>query len=92
MAFAVAPLTDRDADELIHSIRSVALLEGFRGRPPADVDALREVLLRVSLIGQHVPDILELDLNPVIVLPAGHGCRVVDARARVGRVMPPLPR
>jgi hypothetical protein len=37
----------------------------------------------VSLIGQHVPEIVELDLNPVIALPDGHGCRIVDARARV---------
>jgi hypothetical protein len=42
------------------------------------------VLLRVSLIGQHVPEIQELDLNPVIALPAGQGCRIVDARVRVG--------
>ena len=84
VGFRIAPLTDRDADDLIHGIRSVPLLTGYRGRPHADLDALREVLLRVSLIGQHVPEILELDLNPVIALPRGQGCRVVDARVRVG--------
>ena len=84
VGFRIAPLTDRDADDLIRGIRSFPLLTGYRGRPNADLEALREVLLRVSLIGQHVPEILELDLNPVIALPAGQGCRVVDARVRVG--------
>jgi len=84
VGFRIAPLTDRDADDLIHGIRSYPLLTGYRGRPNTDLEALREVLLRVSLIGQHVPEILELDLNPVIALPAGQGCRVVDARVRIG--------
>lgn len=83
VAFRIAPLTDRDADDLIHSVRSAPLLAGYRGRPAADVEALREVLLRVSLIAQHVPEIVEMDLNPVIALPAGQGCSIVDARIRV---------
>jgi len=83
VAFRIAPLTDRDADALLRGVRGYQLLKGYRGRPACDVEALREVLLRVSLIGQHVPEIVELDLNPVIALPDGHGCRIVDARARV---------
>jgi acetate---CoA ligase (ADP-forming) len=83
VGFRVAPLTDRDADELLHGIRGVRLLEGYRGHAPADVDALREVLLRVSQLAVDVPEIVELDLNPVIALPPGHGCRIVDARMRV---------
>jgi acetate---CoA ligase (ADP-forming) len=85
MRFRCAPLTDRDADELLHDMRGFALLEGHRGRPRADVDALGEVVLRVSRLAEEVPQILELDLNPVIVLAAGKGCRVVDARIKVGR-------
>ncbi len=83
VAFRIAPLTDRDADALLRGVRGYQLLQGYRGRPACDVEALREVLLRVSLIGQHVPEIVELDLNPVIALPDGHGCRIVDARVRV---------
>jgi acyl-CoA synthetase (NDP forming) len=83
--FRIAPLTDRDADELLHEIRGFPLLQGYRGQPAADVDALRDVLLRVSRLADELPEILELDLNPVIVLPAGHGCRIVDARIKVGR-------
>jgi acetate---CoA ligase (ADP-forming) len=81
--FRVAPLTDRDADELLQGIRGLPLLQGYRGHPPADLDALREVLLRVSRLAVDVPEIVTLDLNPVIALPPGHGCRIVDARVRV---------
>jgi acetate---CoA ligase (ADP-forming) len=81
--FRVAPLTDRDADELLHGIRGLPLLKGYRGRPPADLETLRELLLRVSRLAVDVPEIAELDLNPVIALRPGHGCRIVDARVKV---------
>jgi acyl-CoA synthetase (NDP forming) len=83
--FRVAPLTDRDADELVHGIKGFALLQGYRGHAPADVDALREALLRLSRLAEEIPEVLELDLNPVIALPPGNGCRIVDARIRVGQ-------
>ena len=86
VAFRIAPLSECDVRELMHAIRSFPLLQGHRGRPAADVDALQEILLRVSLLAQHVPELRELDLNPVIVLPAGQGCRIVDARGRVAAV------
>jgi acyl-CoA synthetase (NDP forming) len=83
VAFRIHPLTDRDARELVHSVRGAALLDGFRGAPPGDVTALEEVLLRVSqLIADH-PAIREMDLNPVKVLEPGRGCVVVDARVLV---------
>ncbi len=81
--FRVAPLTDRDADELLHGIRGFKLLQGYRGHPPADVDALRDLLLRVARIAEDVPEIAELDFNPVIALAPGNGYRIVDARIRV---------
>ncbi len=83
--FRIAPLTDRDADELMREIRGFRLLQGYRGQPAADVAALRDVLLRVSRLADEVPEIVELDLNPVIALADGHGCRIVDARIKVGR-------
>jgi acetate---CoA ligase (ADP-forming) len=83
VCFRVAPLTDRDADELLYGIRGLPLLKGYRGHAPADLDALREMLLRVSRLATDVPEISEVDLNPVIALAPGHGCRVVDARIRV---------
>lgn len=81
--FRVAPLTDRDADDLLREIRGFPLLTGHRGRPAADVDALRDALLRMSCLAAHVPEIVELDLNPVIALAPGAGCRVIDARIKV---------
>src|SRR5262249_25412113 len=83
LRFRLAPLTDRDADELIHGIRGLPLLFGYRGHPPADLDALREVLLRMSRLAVEVPEIVEVDLNPVLAMAPGLGCRIVDARIRV---------
>ena len=91
--FRIAPLTDHDADELLHEMRGFALLDGYRGRPRADVEALTEVVLRVSRMAEEIPEIVELDLNPVIVLDAGKGCRIVHARMKVrkaGAVACPL--
>jgi acetate---CoA ligase (ADP-forming) len=79
----IAPLTDRDVDELIHGIKGFPLLQGYRGHPAADVDALRDLLLRLSRLADDVPEIAELDLNPVMVLAPGLGCRIADARIRV---------
>jgi acetate---CoA ligase (ADP-forming) len=81
--FRLAPLTDRDADELLHEIRGLPLLAGYRGHPSADLDALRDLLLRVSRLAVEVPEIAELDLNPVMAMSPGKGCRIVDARVNV---------
>jgi acetyl coenzyme A synthetase (ADP forming)-like protein len=83
VAFRVHPLTDRDARELVRSVRGYPLLGGWRGAPPSDVAAVEEALLRVSqLAGEH-PEVVEMDLNPIMVLPAGRGCTVIDARVAV---------
>ncbi len=77
----LTPLTDVDATEMIRGIRAAPLLLGHRGSTPVSVAALAEVLLRVSRLADEVPEIAELDLNPVI---ARHdGARPVDARIRV---------
>jgi acyl-CoA synthetase (NDP forming) len=83
VCFRVTPLTDRDAVEMVGSIRGYRLFQGYRGHPPADVAAIEDVLLRVSLLVEEVPEVRELDLNPVFALPPGEGCRIVDARVRV---------
>jgi acyl-CoA synthetase (NDP forming) len=82
--FRITPLTDRDASEMVHEIRGFRLLEGYRGHPPADIEAIQEMLLRVSRMVEDIPEIRELDLNPVFALPPGKGCAVVDTRIRVG--------
>ncbi len=77
----LAPLTDADAGDLIRSIRAAPLLLGHRGAPAADLAALSDALLRVSRLAGDLPEVAELDLNPVIARP--DGVFAVDARIRV---------
>ena len=81
--FRITPLTDRDAAQMVREIKGYRLLQGYRGHPAADVDAIEEVLLRVSRLVEDIPEISELDLNPIFALPPGQGCKIVDARIRV---------
>jgi len=83
VCFRVAPLSDADAAELVRGIRGFRLLEGYRGHPAADLSAIEETLLRVSRLAEEVPEIGELDLNPVFAFPPGEGCRIADARVQV---------
>jgi acyl-CoA synthetase (NDP forming) len=82
-AFRLTPLTDHDAQELVHTGKAGRLLAGFRGAAPADGEAVEDLLLRVSQLAEDLPELAELDLNPVIAGPSG--CVVVDARARLAR-------
>jgi acetate---CoA ligase (ADP-forming) len=85
----LAPLTRSDAGEMIRSLRTFPLLDGYRGAERADVGALEDVLLRVSALAAAQPEIVELDCNPVLVGP--HGATVVDARVRIEAPRPPRP-
>ena len=84
VAFRLPPVTDRDAADMLSSLRANVLLDGYRGAPPGDRDALASLILRVSALVEHIPELLELDLNPVKVLPPGQGVIVVDGRMRIG--------
>jgi acyl-CoA synthetase (NDP forming) len=81
--FRVAPLTDRDATEMVEGIKSYRLLEGYRGQPAVDLKAIEEIILRVSHLAEVIPEISEIDFNPIFALPEGQGCRIVDARIRI---------
>ena len=85
-AARLAPLTETDADTLINSIRSAPLLHGHRGSAAADIPALRDVLMRVSRLADDLPEVTELDLNPVIARQLG--AVAVDARIRVTPQVP----
>jgi acetyl coenzyme A synthetase (ADP forming)-like protein len=84
--FRLAPLTDLDAEELVHAGKAGRLVAGFRGAPPADDDALVDLMLRLSRLAEDLPEVAELDLNPVLALP--DRCVAVDARVRVARQTP----
>lgn len=86
VSFRALPIRRVDAAEMIAETRAAQLLRGHRGRPPADVDALVETLLQVSQMAEDLgDDLLELDVNPLIVGPAGSGVQVVDALLVRGR-------
>ena len=83
VAIRLHPLTDLDAKELVVSIKMVKLFEGFRGSPPSDTQAIEDLLLRLSALVDDVPQIAELDFNPVKVMPRGQNYWIVDARIMV---------
>jgi acyl-CoA synthetase (NDP forming) len=83
VSFRIHPLTDRDAHAMIREVKGFPLLDGYRGSPRTDLEALEDGLLRLSRLAADLPEITEIDLNPVKVLPRGRGVRVVDARMRL---------
>jgi acetyl coenzyme A synthetase (ADP forming)-like protein len=82
----VAPLTQSDVDEMVRSIRAYPILTGARGRKPADLTALKDVIVRMAQLALDFPEVKELEANPVIVDDVGKGCSAVDARATIGKV------
>src|SRR5262249_41571176 len=86
VCFRVTPLTDRDAAEMIRSIRGFRLLQGYRGHPAADLEALQDVLLRVSRLGEEVAEIGGPGLDSGFAPPPGEGCGIADARISVGPI------
>jgi acetyl coenzyme A synthetase (ADP forming)-like protein len=89
VAVGLAPLMQADATKMVRSLKSYRLLTGFRGRPARDVAALEDALLRVSALVDDIPEIAEMDCNPIIVHQTG--ATIVDARVRVEHAAPPLP-
>ena len=81
--FRLAPLSDIDALELVEAGKAGVLVRGFRGAPPADKPALVDLLLRLSQLADDLPEVADLDLNPVKALP--NGCVAVDSRIRLAR-------
>ena len=78
VSFRVAPITERDANEMVREIKAFKILEGIRGQPPADIDAIVDILIKISKLVMENPKIDEIDLNPVFVY--GDGAKAVDTR------------
>ena len=89
VSIRLTPLTDVDASEMLHSLKTFPLLDGYRGAPRCDIAAIEEVLLRVGLMVDAHPEIAELDCNPLIAGP--EGALIVDARVRLENVAPARP-
>jgi acetate---CoA ligase (ADP-forming) len=86
LALRHCPVGRRDALKMIEEVRGAKLLRGFRGQPRADIDALADALVRVSEMALELEgELQELDLNPLLVLPEGHGVRAVDALVTLER-------
>jgi acyl-CoA synthetase (NDP forming) len=82
----LSPLSNEDAAEMMRELKTYPLLTGFRGSAPADIRALEDVLLRVSAMVEDLPQIAELDCNPLMVHESG--ATILDARIRVTAVEP----
>jgi acyl-CoA synthetase (NDP forming) len=82
VAFRIVPLEPRDARQMVREIKGFPVLQGFRGQEPADLEALEQIILKVSAFVEAHPEIEELDLNPVFAYK--DGAIAVDARIVVG--------
>jgi len=78
VAFRVIPLRPKDARAMLREIEGFPTLQGYRGRPPVDLLALEDIVLKLSALAEQRPDIREIDLNPVYAYPTG--ALAVDAR------------
>ena len=82
----LAPIDKEDADLMISELRTAKILRGYRGGIVADEDAYKDVIVRISRLVSDNPEIVELDLNPVMVLEKGKGTKTVDFRIRVANL------
>jgi len=80
VTFRIAPFSRREAKEMLSEIRTKALLDGVRGNPPVDKEALVDIILRMGQLVQDFPEIVEFDINPLIVYPEGQGAVAIDMR------------
>jgi len=80
VAFRLAPMNEREAQQMMEETRSYSMLKGVRGEAPADIDALREAILRVGHLVWDFPDLKDLDINPIFVYEKGKGCSALDVK------------
>ena len=80
VTFRLAPVTDKEANDMISSIKTQKLLKGVRGEKPSDINKLSECIQRLSQLVTDFKEIKELDMNPVLVMEKGKGCKILDVR------------
>jgi acetyltransferase len=80
VTFRLAPMWEASAKSMIESIKTYRILQGVRGAPPSDIEAIKDCIIRLSqMLNDHI-EIAEMDINPLIVYPEGEGCVVADSR------------
>ena len=80
VTFKIAPVNNKEADDMISEIKTQKLLQGVRGEKPADIAKLSECIQRLSQLVTDFKEIKELDMNPVLVMDKGKGCKILDVR------------
>ena len=80
VSFRVAPLEPEDAEEMIKEIKTYKILEGYRGMPPRDIEAVKDMLIKVSKLMLEVSEVQDIDLNPIMLYERGKGAVAVDVR------------
>ncbi len=86
VSVGLPPLTRLDAEKMVRSLKTYQILDGYRGGPKYDVRALAETILRLGQMVEDMPEVAELDLNPLMVMQDGRGALVVDSRVRVSEI------
>ncbi len=80
VTFRITPISREEAEEMVREIKAYPVLEGVRGVSPRDIDALIDIITKVSKLLEYHPEIVEMDLNPIMLYEKGKGAKVIDAR------------
>ena len=80
VSFRLTPITLEEVREMLRETKAYAILKGIRGEPPADISSVINVILRVNQIIQDIPEIVEMDINPLFVYEEGEGCLALDVK------------
>ena len=80
VSFRLAPVTLGEVKEMLRETKAYAILKGIRGEPPADISSVINIILRVNQLIQNIPEIVEMDINPLFVYEEGEGCLALDVK------------
>jgi len=86
VSLRIAPVTRYDAEEMLNEIKASSILRGYRGTPPRDRNAIVDIIVKTSRVMLEVPEVTDIDLNPIMAFPEGRGAKIADARVLVKRV------
>ena len=86
VSFRLTPLSDYEVEHMMEETKAYTLLKGIRGEKPSDINSLKETILRVGQLVCDFPEILEMDINPVLVYGAGEGCIALDVKITLSKI------